>query len=71
MMLDIELIDIVFSVKKYIPLAILFALVIISEIIYLTVVKAVKGDILLEPSSVNNTEAIGDVLYTKFFIIFN
>ena len=70
MMLDIELIDIVFSVKKYIPLAILFALVIISEIIYLTVVKAVKGDILLEPSSVNNTEAIGDVLYTKFFIDF-
>jgi NADH-quinone oxidoreductase subunit J len=70
MMLDIELIDIVFSVKRYIPLAILFALVIISEIIYLTVVKAVKGDILLEPSSVNNTEAIGDVLYTKFFIDF-
>ena len=70
MMLDIELIDIVFSVKKYIPLAILFALVIISEIIYLTVVKVVKGDILLEPSSVNNTEAIGDVLYTKFFIDF-
>ena len=70
MMLDIELIDIVFSVKKYIPLAILFALVIISEIIYLTVVKAVKGDILLEPSSINNTEAIGDVLYTKFFIDF-
>jgi len=70
MMLDIELIDIVFSVKRYIPLAILFSIVIISEIIYLTVVKTVKGNLILEPSSVNNTESIGDVLYTKFFIDF-
>ena len=70
MMLDIELIDIVFSVKRYIPLAALFSVVIISEIIYLTVVKTVKGNLVLEPSSANNTEAIGDVLYTKFFIDF-
>ena len=70
MMLDIELIDIVFSVKRYIPLAALFSIVIISEIIYLTVVKTVKGNLVLEPSSANNTEAIGDVLYTKFFIDF-
>ena len=70
MMLDIELIDIVFSVKRYIPLAVLFSIVIISEIIYLTVVKTVKGNLVLEPSSVNNTESIGDVLYTKFFIDF-
>ena len=70
MMLDIELIDIVFSVKRYIPLAVLFSVVIISEIIYLTVVKTVKGNLVLEPSSANNTEAIGDVLYTKFFIDF-
>ena len=70
MMLDIELIDIVFSVKRYIPLAVLFSLVIISEIVYLTVVKTVKGNLVLEPSSVNNTESIGDVLYTKFFIDF-
>ena len=70
MMLDIELIDIVFSVKRYIPLAVLFSIVIISEIIYLTVVKTVKGNLILEPSSVNNTESIGDVLYTKFFIDF-
>ncbi len=70
MMLDIELIDIVFSVKRYIPLAVLFSIVIISEIVYLTVVKTVKGNLVLEPSSVNNTESIGDVLYTKFFIDF-
>jgi NADH-quinone oxidoreductase subunit J len=70
MMLDIELIDIVFSVKRYIPLAVLFSAVIISEIIYLTVIKTVKGNLVLEPSSANNTEAIGDVLYTKFFIDF-
>ena len=70
MMLDIELIDIVFSVKRYIPLAVLFSVVIISEIIYLTVVKTVKGNLVLEPSAANNTEAIGDVLYTKFFIDF-
>tara|TARA_B110000483_G_scaffold114153_1_gene138547 strand:+ start:7964 stop:8560 length:597 start_codon:yes stop_codon:yes gene_type:complete len=70
MMLDIELIDIVFSVKRYVPLAVLFSVVIISEIIYLTVVKTVKGNLVLEPSSANNTEAIGDVLYTKFFIDF-
>ena len=70
MMLDIELIDIVFSVKRYIPLAVLFSIVIISEIIYLTVVKTVKGNLVLDPSSANNTESIGDVLYTKFFIDF-
>ena len=70
MMLDIELIDIVFSVKRYIPLAVLFSIVIISEIVCLTVVKTVKGNLVLEPSSVNNTESIGDVLYTKFFIDF-
>ena len=70
MMLDIELIDIVFSVKRYIPLSVLFSVVIISEIIYLTVIKTVKGNLVLEPSSANNTEAIGDVLYTKFFIDF-
>jgi NADH-quinone oxidoreductase subunit J len=51
-------------------LAVLFSVVIISEIIYLTVVKTVKGNLVLEPSSANNTEAIGDVLYTKFFIDF-
>ncbi|MDC0861101.1 NADH-quinone oxidoreductase subunit J [Alphaproteobacteria bacterium] len=70
MMLDIQLIEIVFSVKRYIPLAILFSFVIVSEIIYLTVVKTVKGDLLLEASSTNNTESIGNVLYTKFFIDF-
>ncbi len=70
MMLDIQLIDIVYSVKRYIPLAILFSLVIISEIIYLTLVKTTKGNLLFEVSSVNNTELIGNVLYTEFFIDF-
>ncbi|MAV82620.1 MAG: NADH:ubiquinone oxidoreductase subunit J [Pelagibacteraceae bacterium] len=70
MMLDIELIDIVSNIKKYIPLASMFGIVIISEIIYLTVVKVSKGDLVFQVSNTNNTESIGNVLYTKFFIDF-
>ena len=51
-------------------MASLFGIVIIFEIIYLTVIKSTKGDLLLKNSSTNNTESIGNVLYTKFFIDF-
>ena len=50
--------------------ALLFAGVILAEIIYLTVFKSSKSNISEIVKSSNNTEEIGNVLYTKYFIDF-
>ena len=42
MMLDIQITTLMFNIKRYIPLALLFAGVILAEIIYLTVFKSSK-----------------------------
>ena len=70
MMLDIQITTLMFNIKKYIPLALLFAGVILAEIIYLTVFKSSKSNISEIVRSSNNTEEIGNVLYTKYFIDF-
>ena len=59
-----------FNIKRYVPLALLFAGVILAEIIYLTVFKSSKSNISEIVRSSNNTEEIGNVLYTKYFIDF-
>ena len=56
--------------KRYVPLALLFAGVILAEIIYLTVFKTTKSNIDVIFRSENNTEQIGNVLYTDYFIDF-
>ena len=58
------------NIKKYIPLAVLFAGVILAEIIYLTVFKTSKNNLSEIFRSKNNTEEIGNVLYTEYFIDF-
>ena len=70
MMLDIQITTLMFNIKKYVPLALLFAGVILAEIIYLTVFKSSKSNISEIVRSSNNTEEIGNVLYTKYFIDF-
>ena len=70
MMLDIQITTLIFNIKKYIPLALLFAGVILAEIIYLTVFKSSKSNLSEIVRSSNNTEEIGNVLYTKYFIDF-
>jgi NADH-quinone oxidoreductase subunit J len=70
MMLDIQIITLMFNIKRYIPLALLFAGVILAEIIYLTVFKSSKSNLSEIVRSSNNTEEIGNVLYTKYFIDF-
>jgi len=56
--------------KRYVPLALLFAGVILAEIIYLTVFKTTKSNVDVIVRSENNTEQIGNVLYTDYFIDF-
>ena len=70
MMLDIQITTLMFNIKRYIPLALLFAGVILAEIIYLTVFKSSKSNLSVIVRSSNNTEEIGNVLYTKYFIDF-
>ncbi len=70
MMLDIQITELMVNIKKYIPLAILFAGVILAEIIYLTVFKTSKNNLSEIFRSKNNTEEIGNVLYTEYFIDF-
>ena len=70
MMLDIQSTTLMFNIKRYIPLALLFAGVILAEIIYLTVFKSSKSNLSEIARSPNNTEEIGNVLYTKYFIDF-
>lgn len=70
MMLDIQITTLMFNIKRYIPLALLFASVILAEIIYLTVFKSSKSNLSEIVRSSNNTEEIGNVLYTKYFIDF-
>ena len=70
MMLDIQITSLMFNIKRYIPLALLFAGVILAEIIYLTVFKSSKSNLSEFIRSSNNTEEIGNVLYTKYFIDF-
>ena len=70
MMLDIQKVTLMLNIKKYIPIAAVFASIILAEIIYLTVYKTnkVNPDVITKYD--NNTEQIGDVLYTKYFIDF-
>ena len=70
MMLDIQTTTLMFNIKRYIPLALLFAGVILAEIIYLTVFKSSKSNLSEIVRSSNNTEEIGNVLYTNYFIDF-
>jgi NADH-quinone oxidoreductase subunit J len=70
MMLDIQITTLMYNIKRYLPLALLFAGIILAEIIYLTVFKTSKVNIDTFIRSKNNTEQIGDVLYTKYFIDF-
>ena len=70
MMLDIQKVTLMLNIKKYIPIAAVFASIILAEIIYPTVYKTnkVNPDVITKYD--NNTEQIGDVLYTKYFIDF-
>ena len=70
MMLDIQKVTLMLNIKKYVPIAVVFASIILAEIIYLTVYKTTKvnPDVIIKHE--NNTEQIGDVLYTTYFIDF-
>ena len=68
--LDIQITSLMFNIKRYVPLAILFSSIILAEIIYLTVYKTAKSQKDIIVRSENNTEQIGNVLYTDYFIDF-
>ena len=70
MMLDIQITSLVLNVKRYTPLAVLFAGIILAEIIYLSVFKSNNPSLNLITKYVNNTEQIGNVLYTDYFLEF-
>ena len=70
MMLDIKRTTLMSNIKRYVPVALLFAGIILTEIIYLTIYKSSKSNPSIITRSKNNTEQIGDVLYTKYFIDF-
>ncbi len=70
MMLDIQRTTLMSNIKRYVPIALLFAGIILTEIIYLTIYKSSKSNPNIITRSKNNTEQIGDVLYTKYFIDF-
>ena len=70
MMLDIQRTTLMSNIKRYVPVASLFAGIILTEIIYLTIYKSSKSNPNIITRSKNNTEQIGDVLYTKYFIDF-
>ena len=70
MMLDIQRTTLMSNIKRYVPVALLFAGIILTEIIYLTIYKSSKSNPNIITRSKNNTEQIGDVLYTKYFIDF-
>ena len=70
MMLDIKRTTLMSNIKRYVPVALLFAGIILTEIIYLTIYKSSKSNPNIITRSKNNTEQIGDVLYTKYFIDF-
>ena len=70
MMLDIQITSLVLNVKRYTPLALLFAGIILAEIIYLSVFKSNNPSLNLITKYENNTEQIGNVLYTDYFLEF-
>ncbi|MEK9886266.1 MAG: NADH-quinone oxidoreductase subunit J [Pelagibacteraceae bacterium] len=70
MMLDIQITSLVLNVKRYTPLAVLFAGIILAEIIYLSVFKSNNPSLNLITKYENNTEQIGNVLYTDYFLEF-
>jgi NADH-quinone oxidoreductase subunit J len=70
MMLDIQITSLVLNVKRYTPLAVLFAGIILAEIIYLSVFKSNNPSLNLIAKYENNTEQIGNVLYTDYFLEF-
>ena len=70
MMLDIQRTTLMSNIKRYVPVALLFAGIILTEIIYLTIYKSSKSNPNIITRSKNNTEQIGDVLYTRYFIDF-
>ena len=70
MMLDIQINSLVLNVKRYTPLAVLFAGIILAEIIYLSVFKSNNPSLNLISKYENNTEQIGNVLYTDYFLEF-
>jgi NADH-quinone oxidoreductase subunit J len=70
MMLDIQINSLVLNVKRYTPLAVLFAGIILAEIIYLSVFKSNNPSLNLITKYENNTEQIGNVLYTDYFLEF-
>jgi NADH-quinone oxidoreductase subunit J len=70
MMLDIQITSLVLNVKRYTPLAVLFAGIILAEIIYLSVFKSNNPTLNLIAKFENNTEQIGNVLYTDYFLEF-
>ena len=67
MMFDIQITTLMFNIKRYIPLALLFAGIILAEIIYLTVFKTSKDNLDTFIRSKNNTEQIGDALHRVFY----
>jgi NADH-quinone oxidoreductase subunit J len=70
MMLDIQITSLVLNVKRYTPLAVLFAGIILAEIVYLSVFKSNNPTLSLITKYENNTEQIGNVLYTDYFLEF-
>lgn len=70
MMLDIQINSLVLNVKRYTPLAVLFAGIILAEIVYLSVFKSNNPTLNLITKYENNTEQIGNVLYTDYFLEF-
>ena len=66
MMLDIQKVTLMLNIKKYVPIAVVFASIILAEIIYLTVYKTTKVNPNIIIKYENNTEYKKDIIKNTF-----
>jgi NADH-quinone oxidoreductase subunit J len=77
MMLDINFLRMQESFMKYLPVGLLVGIILLAELVLVGGTWAARGTIdpgpapaASFPPTVSNTEALGDVLYTQYFYLF-
>ena len=76
MMLDINFLRLQEGFMKYLPVGLLVGIILLAELVLVGGTWAARGTIepgpapASVPPTVSNTEALGDVLYTQYFYLF-
>jgi NADH-quinone oxidoreductase subunit J len=74
MMLDINFLRLQEGFMKYLPVGLLVGIILLAELVLVGGTWAARGTIEPGPApvppTVSNTEALGDVLYTQYFYLF-